>query len=221
MEIIDNYLKKGGAILGIRTSTHAFNIKSKKKTWHKYHYRSKVKGWKGGFGEVFLGETWINHHGVHNKEATRGQILKPKHPIVRGVKGKDIFGISDVYGIRKGSQASMTPIVAGLVLSSLSPNSKLVKKKNTPPMPIVWIKKYTHPESKKEGIALTSTIGAATDFKATGVRKVIVNGIYWLLGLDKKIPSRGAKVKIVGKFKGEKFKFHNKRFWDKSKVILK
>ncbi len=32
----------------------------------------KSREWDGGFGRQVLGETWINHHGAHGSEATRG-----------------------------------------------------------------------------------------------------------------------------------------------------
>ena len=46
-----------------------------------------------------LGETWVNHHGNHGKESTRG-IIAPgakDHPILRGIKDGEIWGPTDVY----------------------------------------------------------------------------------------------------------------------------
>ena len=52
----------------------------------------------GGYGRQVLGETWINHHGHHGKESTRGVIDAEMrdHPILRGVEG--VWGPTDVYG---------------------------------------------------------------------------------------------------------------------------
>src|SRR4051812_37394387 len=61
---IVEYVDSGRPIVGMRTATHAFNLKSK--TYGKYSYNSKE--WDGGFGRQVLGETWINHHGQHGKQ---------------------------------------------------------------------------------------------------------------------------------------------------------
>ena len=60
------------------------------------------KEWDGGFGRQVLGETWINHHGDHGKQSTRGIICAgaKDHPILRGIKDGDIWGPTDVYGVR-------------------------------------------------------------------------------------------------------------------------
>ena len=70
MKHIVDYVESGKPIIGMRTATHAFNIKSK--TYAKYSWNSK--DWAGGFGRQVLGETWVNHHGHHGKESTRGII---------------------------------------------------------------------------------------------------------------------------------------------------
>ena len=75
----------------MRTATHAFNI-DKGKTYARYSWNSKE--WDGGFGRQVLGETWVNHHGDHGKQSTRG-IIAPgaeSHPILRGIKDGDIWG---------------------------------------------------------------------------------------------------------------------------------
>ena len=73
MRYIDQYVKSGRPIIGIRTATHAFCIPPGKK-YSKYSFDSRE--WAGGFGRQILGETWINHHGHHGFQSTarmRGQ----------------------------------------------------------------------------------------------------------------------------------------------------
>ena len=84
MRHIVDYVEAGKPIIGIRTATHAFDIPAGK-TYAKYSL-DQSKEWDGGFGRQVLGETWINHHGDHGKESTRGIIAKgaEEHPIVRG-----------------------------------------------------------------------------------------------------------------------------------------
>src|SRR5262245_20838691 len=59
MKHLVDYIESGKPIVGLRTATHAFNQKSK--TYAKYHWKSKEKGYEDGFGRQVLGETWIRH----------------------------------------------------------------------------------------------------------------------------------------------------------------
>src|SRR5437588_2062658 len=73
MKPIDEYLKAGKPVVGLRTATHAFNVKGGK-TYARYTWNGKEADWEGGFGRRVLGETWVNHWGSHGKESTRGLI---------------------------------------------------------------------------------------------------------------------------------------------------
>src|SRR5262249_22744906 len=59
MKHVEAYLKAGKPVIGLRTSTHAFNIK-RDGPYKAYSFNSKT--WEGGFGRQVLGETWVNHH---------------------------------------------------------------------------------------------------------------------------------------------------------------
>ncbi len=78
MKDVVAYVESGRPIIGMRTATHAFNLKSK--IYAEYSWNSKT--WDGGFGRQVLGETWVNHHGHHGKESTRG-LLAPEPRIIR------------------------------------------------------------------------------------------------------------------------------------------
>jgi hypothetical protein len=197
-ELVD-YIESGRPIVGIRTATHAFKLASK--TYAKYTWDSTEPGWEGGFGRKVLGETWIRHHGAHGKEGTRG-IAAPGqegHPILRGIQPGSIFGWTDVYGVRLPLPGDSTPIVMGQVTESFDPASKPVEAKNHPMMPIAWTKTY-HSASGNDARVFTSTIGAATDFQYEGTRRLLVNGVYWAAGLEKKTP-KVPNVDLVGPFK--------------------
>jgi hypothetical protein len=199
------YLKEGKPIVGIRTSTHAFNLRGK--TFANHDWRSKVKGWEGGFGVRVLGETWISHHGGHGSQATRGIIAKDQadHPIVRGIKDGDIFGPTDVYGVRMPLPGDSTPLVLGQVVAGMKPTDPpLEGKKNNPMMPIAWTKTYQIDEGKP-GRAFTSTAGASQDLLSAGMRRLLVNACYWGLKMEDKI-TPDSKVDIVGEFDPSPFR---------------
>ena len=203
MKHIVDYVDSGKPIVGIRTATHAFNFE-KHKTYMRYHWRSEE--WDGGFGRQVLGETWINHHGGHGTESTRGVPAKgmEKHPILRGVT--DVWGPTDVYGVRLPLPGDSQPIVMGQVLAGMKPTDKPVAgKKNDPMMPIAWTKTYTTSKGKKARV-FTSTLGASQDLVSEGARRLLVNACYWALGLEDKIPAK-SNVDTVGTWDPTPFGF--------------
>lgn len=214
MKHIDTYIQSGKPIVGLRTSTHAFNIRSSD-TYKKYSWRSNVEGWNGGFGKQVLGETWVAHHGAHNKESTLGIIADDAkdHPIARGIKPKTIWGPSDVYTINLPLPGDSKPIVMGAVLTGMNPDDPILvdkpdakKQKNNPMMPVTWIKTY-ETESGKKARVFTSTMGAATDLVFEGSRRMVINGVYWALEMEDQIPAEGTKVDLVDEYKPTDFGF--------------
>lgn len=200
MKFIDDYLKSARPVIGLRTSTHAFNVPRDRKYAHYgFDYDGPDKAWKQGFGRLVLGETWISHHGKHGKEASRGIIVPEKkdHPVVRGCE--DIFGPSDVYTVRLPLPENCEILVLGEVLEGMNPDDKpLATAKNSPRMPIAWLKTYEIPDGKK-GRAFTTTMGSSQDLESEGLRRLLVNAVYSLCGLEKDIPERN-EVGIIGKY---------------------
>jgi hypothetical protein len=202
MKYIVDYVEDGKPIVAMRTATHAFALNSK--TYKKYSWQDKETN--GGFGRWALGETWISHHGDHGKQSTRGVIAPgaSKHPILRGVN--DIWGPTDVYGVRLPLPDDSEPLVLGQVLVGMKPTDKpLVEKKNDPMMPIAWTKSFDT-ESGKIGKSFTTTMGASQDLESEGLRRLLVNACYYLAGLEDKIPQK-SNVEIVGEYKPRPFGF--------------
>ncbi|ADB17236.1 signal peptide and transmembrane prediction [Pirellula staleyi DSM 6068] len=208
MKHVVDYIESGRPIIGIRTSTHAFNIKGGK-TYAKYSFNNK--DFPGGFGKQVLGETWINHHGNHGSQSTRGIVApgKESHPILRGIKSGDVWGPSDVYGVVLPLVESDT-LVLGQVLTGMKSDDPPVEGKvNDPMMPIAWTRSYKG-ESGKESRVFTSTIGAATDLLSEGTRRLLVNASFWCVGLEDKIPEK-SNVDLVGDYQPLPFKFNGFR----------
>lgn len=199
MKLVVDYLDSGKPIIGMRTATHAFNLKTSP---------TYGKTWPKGFGREVLGENWVNHHGGHGRESTRGIIAtgEEKHPILRGIKDGDIWGPTDVYTVNLPLPGDSKPLVMGQVLVGMKFDDKpLAGKKNDPMMPVAWVKTYKG-KSDRSARVFTTTMGAATDLEAEGTRRMLVNATYWALGMEDKIPEK-SKVDIVGEFKPTPFGF--------------
>jgi len=199
-----DYLNAGKPMVALRTSTHAFKYeRNQQSPYAKYDCRSQK--WPGGFGQQVLGETWVDHHGSHGKESTRGVINPPfkDHPILRGVA--DLWGPTDVYAVIHLPKEAKV-LVLGEVLSGMKPADPPVQgAKNNPMMPLVWLREYTG-ENGKTSKVVTTTMGAAVDLENEGLRRLLVNACYWTVGLETKIPAR-ASVDYVGEYHPNWFGF--------------
>ena len=208
--------QRGVPIVALRTSTHAFNFPADS-MWAKYTWNSKGP-WVGGWGKLVLGETWVTHWGKHKFEATRG-VIEPSattEAVLRGVA--DVFGDSDVYEAYPPADAKI--LIRGQVLKGMSPTDAPAdhrKKRatdkeeqgvNAPAMPIAWTRVHANDAGNRNRI-LTTTMGAATDLENEGLRRLVVNGVYWGLGLD--VPAR-ADVRFVDPYAPRKYGFRGQRF---------
>jgi len=204
MKHIVAYVESGRPIVGLRTATHAFDLR-KSKTYVRYSWNSRE--WPGGFGRQVLGETWVNHHGQHGKQSTRGIIAKGQesNPILRGIQDGDIWGPTDVYQVHLPLLGDSKPLVLGQVLEGMNPTDKPVSgKQNDPLMPIAWVKTYAGKEGQA-GRVFTTTMGASQDLQSEGLRRLLVNACYWAVGLEDQISAK-ADVDIVGEFKPRPFR---------------
>jgi hypothetical protein len=206
------YIESGKPIIGLRTATHAFNLDSKSR-FRNYTWNYSTEPWQGGFGKRVLGETWVSHHGQHGRQSCRGIIpdSAAHHPIVRGIRSGDIWGPTDVYGVRLPLPGDSFPLVLGAVLKGMKPTDDPVEGPlNNPMMPIAWTKTYTGAAGKAARV-FTTTMGASQDFQSEGLRRLLVNAVYWSLGLEEQIPAKGTQVDLVGEFHPSPFAFNGFR----------
>ena len=200
-KFVDAY-RRGVPVVALRTSTHAFRFDD-----------GPYKEFNE-FGERVLGEQWVSHWGKHKAEATRG-VVEPAakdDPVLRGVT--DVFGDSDVYEAYPPADAKV--LLRGRVLKGMTPESETAeyrKKRasdgveqpvNDPMMPVAWTRVHRN-EAGKENRVLCTTMGAATDLQSEGLRRLVVNGVYWGLGMA--VPAE-ADVRYIGDFRPTMYGFN-------------
>ena len=188
-EHLVKYIDSGKPFIALRTANHGF----------RGQLPYKIGGKQVRWGEDVLGGTFLGHHGRWQADSTRGTIVEAQknHPIVAGVS--DIWGNSDVYRTYKEGAAlpaDCTALVWGQPLMGRNPedapNTKLE------PLPVVWFKNWQTSGGKSARV-LHSTMGSGTDMKNAGLRRLIINGAYWGMGMEAAIsPTRS--VDIVGEY---------------------
>lgn len=205
MKYVDEYLQAGKPVIGMRTATHAFNYsRDKSSKYAKYDFQSTTAGWEDGFGRVVLGETWINHHGIHGKEGTRALIngieQDAKNPILNGVK--DIWCPTDVYTVRQLAPGSNV-LVYGQSTNGMNATAPVNLDKSV--MPVAWTRTYSI-NPGKQGRVFATTMGAAVDLQSEDLRRLIVNAVFWTTGLEANVPVK-ADVSVFGDYKPTMFGF--------------
>ncbi|MEY5014822.1 MAG: hypothetical protein RIS92_1180 [Verrucomicrobiota bacterium] len=201
MKHLDAYLQRGGPVVGLRTSTHAFNYTKKDDPFYKYHYRFDGTDFKAGFGHQILGQSWVGHYGRNHSQSTKISIVpeNASHPILKGVKDVHI----QAGGYNAEPAPDWTVLTMAQPLNGMEANSPADETKK--PMASEWTRTYQSAGGKKAR-AFTSLYGASEDILNPGYRRMIVNGVYWSVGLEDKIKPE-SDISFVGPYKPNTFRF--------------
>lgn len=200
MKHIDAYLKRGGPVMGLRTSTHGFKYGDKESAFSKYDYKAKDEGYELGFGHQVLGQTWVGHYGRNHKQSTRITIIpeKAKHPILTGVKNIHV----QAGGYNAVPQDDWNILTMAQPLMTMQADGEPDASK--PPMASEWTREYTGANGKK-GRVFTSLYGASEDLVNAGYRRMVINATYWLVGLEGQIKA-DSTIDFVGKYQPNTFR---------------
>jgi hypothetical protein len=188
-EQIVQYIDSGKPIIAIRTANHGF------RTDLPYKINDKQVHW----GNDILGGSFLGHHGRWQADSTRGIIVpeQQQHPILSGVS--DIWGNSDVYRTYKVGTSlpeGCTALVMGQPLMGRNhddePNTQLE------PLPVAWYK-YWQTSSGKMARVFHTTMGSGHDLQSAGLRRLIINSVYWGLEMEAAINPTSI-VDLVGSY---------------------
>ncbi|MEM6279230.1 MAG: hypothetical protein AAF733_07115, partial [Verrucomicrobiota bacterium] len=234
MEEIDSYLRSGRPVVGLRTANHGFRFPEESK-WHHYswQYRGEKSAWAEGFGGAVLGSWFFSHHGWHKHESTRGIIENgaEENPILNEVGKDSVWGPTDVYGVKEPIPGEDVEILLrGQVLSGMNPNDDPIgpgpyekapdyivegsNDKNDPMQALAWTKSYQIPNGRK-GRAFCTTMGSSTDLVAEGTRRLIVNAMFWSLGME--IPAETV-VDFVDPYDPSDYHTHKREYWEERQL---
>lgn len=201
MQHFVDYLKRGGPVVGLRTSTHAFQIRRKNAKFRKYSTGYKGADFKDGFGEQILGETWVGHYGRNHRQSSRLLLEKDQsaHPVLRGVK--DVWVQSGGY--RAFPLKGSTVLAKGQILNGMKPDAPPADDKDI--LAVAWVRKYTT-SAGKSGRVFATTHGASEDLLNDGFRRMLVNACLWAAGMEKAITADGP-IGFVGPYQPSTFRF--------------
>ncbi|MEQ8789036.1 MAG: ThuA domain-containing protein [Pirellulaceae bacterium] len=200
MQPIVDYLARGGPVVGLRTSTHAFKIPGDSQ-FARYSYNHAGDDMKGGFGRQILGETWAGHYGKNHVMSTRLDLAAEAkdHPILRGVENAHV----QAGGYWTEPMADSEVLALAQPLDGMTADSPPAQDKL--PCPGAWVRSYTG-KSGKSGRVFTTTYGASEDLLNDGFRRMMVNACLWAAGLEDKIHAESS-IEFVGPYQPTTFRF--------------
>lgn len=200
MKHIDAYLNRGGPVVSLRTSTHAFKYpKDSPSPYRKYDFQYSGEDYLKGFGHQVTGQTWVGHYGKNHQQSTRIEIVPQKkdHPILRGVKDPWVHA----GGYNAEPAADWDILTMAQPLMSMEPEGEPDPEK--PPMAGEWTRTYQGKDGKT-GRCFTSLYGASEDILNDGYRRMLVNAVYWAAGLEDQIRA-DSPIDFVGPYKPNTF----------------
>ena len=204
MQHFVDYVDRGGPMIGLRTSTHAFQI-PKDRRFYSYDFRYPGDEHPMGFGRQVLGETWVTHYGDNHRQSSNLVIEEDRrdHPIFRGVADMH----TQAGGYTADPLQPSTILARGQILNGMSKDSPVDTSK--PPMPVVWVRDYESASSKVARIFAT-TQGASEDIVDVGFRRMLINAHLWCLGMEEDIRADNP-VDFVGPYHPSTFNFSGYR----------
>ncbi len=190
---IVHYLERGGPVVGLRTSTHAFRIPEDSE-FARFDYRYKGEEFKDGFGRQILGETWAGHYGKNHEMSTRLDIVPESqdHPILQGVREPWVQS----GGYWTEPMADSKILALAQPLDGMTPDSATAPEKD--PCPGAWVREYESANGRR-GRVFTSTYGASEDILNEGYRRMLMNACFWASGLENQIKP-DLKADFVGPY---------------------
>lgn len=180
---IENYLESGRPVLGLRTSTHAFN----------YPEGHDLEKWNA-FGKLAFnsppgwGEAGHTHYG--HESSTEVSVIPEaaQHPVLTGVD-KNFHAESWLYTVLPDYPLEGSKWL--LMGKSINPNDP-----NAIEHPVAWVGKNSF-----GGKFFMTTLGHPEDFQEKAMQRLIINAVHWTLGkavpkemkaeLDIDVPYRG------------------------------
>jgi type 1 glutamine amidotransferase len=176
LQHILRFVESGRPIVGLRTSTHAF-------LYPEGHTRQALND---GFGRDVFGQKWISHHGSQSSTDVALHVASGDHPVLRGVG--PFRARSWLYHV--------TPLNgdATVLLDGTAVNSNKADRPLEFPLtqPVAWTRQY------RQSRVFFTTLGHPEDFAQESMRRLVLNGIHWALGLE--VPVGGTKAAAIGSY---------------------
>ncbi len=160
LDALRAHIAAGKPLVGIRTACHAWSLRNEKET--EALLAQGHAAWNEFDPEVFGGH-YTGHHGNGPKTEIALAPGSAEHSILRGVDAASLVGNGSLYKVMPLAKGTL-PLLVGTV-----PGQE--------PEPIAW----TNLAGPKQARVLFTSLGHIDDFQNPAFRKLLVNGLFWVL----------------------------------------
>ncbi|MCF7975839.1 MAG: ThuA domain-containing protein [Phycisphaerae bacterium] len=151
MQYLKDYLDRGGALIGLRTASHAFDSRGSGPADH--------TEWPT-FDSDVLGGNYHGHHGAGPICTVTCANGADNHPILAGVT-LPLVSQGSLYEVRPLAKTTAT-----LLMGSIAGQAS---------EPVAWTHQY------RGGRVFYTSLGHPDDFSHTEFRKLLVNAVFWAM----------------------------------------
>lgn len=175
-QAIEDYLKSGKPVIGLRTANHSFK-------YPKDHPRF---AWNDGFGRRAMGTPYV----VHQSGTTDIKVVEENsaHPIMTHVSKQQWVSPGTLYLARLEEGCTILAEGSGTGKERLLKKSfgeVQVKKFETAPVAWAW-------ENEWGGKSFYTSFGHPGDFAEESFNRMLLNSVHW--GLDLPVPPADAEI---------------------------
>ena len=168
MKIIKDYMSSGKPLLGIRTTSHAFDAKGNVSrsgggvVSSNVPVSDQLAQWPE-FDKEVLGGNYQGHYG-HLKKGTDVSIVSgmENHPVLKGVNSEGFVSPGWLYINRPLSSPNLQVLLTGSIPGQ-------------PVQPVLWI------NNRKQGKVIYTSLGHWDDWQIESFRNIMMNSIDYLL----------------------------------------
>jgi nicotinamidase-related amidase/type 1 glutamine amidotransferase len=157
LQQIRDFIERGGAVVGIRTASHAFSLRDNAPPPEGH------AAWLDFDPEV-LGGHYTGHHGEGPQVALSLPTGSPAHPLLTGVDLAQLSGKGSLYKVNPLATSAI-PVLIGEI-------------PGVPAEPVAWT--YTN---RFGGRVFYTSLGHVDDFAQPGFQRLLLNGLRWASGL--------------------------------------
>ena len=214
MQHIELYLNSGKPVIGLRTSTHAFQGLKGKFAKYNEGFKGDTDAWRFGFGEQVLGEHWVGHFGRNHRQSSNLVLEQEQreHPILRGVEKPHAMCGGYVGHPKDGITLARGQVLDGMTADS--PPSKQERQQTR--HAVAWVRNYQPDDAASRVFATTH--GASEDIVNDDFRRMLLNAHFWCLGMENEITADLA-IDFVGPFHPVTYNFKGYRRYVKPSDI--
>ncbi len=176
---ITKYLDAGGAVVGFRPTVLTFEFPED-------HPNARLNH---EWPHEVLGLRWIRHHGSANSTDVFLHDDQKNHPVLRGVA--PFHARSWLYHAAGHVHPNVKPLLYGRAVRG----AELGGEHFGEPQPVAWM--HQREPAYGGGRTFFTTLGDPMDFHKESMRRLSIQGMFWAMGMEDRIPVQGLDVDFV------------------------